>query len=585
MGTLPWRQLILHDSLRLGGSKLLAKKRGTIIRLHARVGWRIGSQSNVLMIWKRKYPLLCARLAVVFSMAMSVTQQTAQLAAQPVVALGQNFAASTLNVDTSALPPDPDGAVGPLHYVELVNGRFSVFNKTDHTKVKTMTDLTFWSQAGITIPSSWDVTDPRIVFDTASQRWFASQVDFDPSGAINTNRFLLAVSSTADPTGTWHAVFIPSDPGGNDFADFPTLGVDAVGVSLSGDMFDVNGNPVGPTLVFIPKASLLANPPTTSGMTSFGVMSYNTRGNILQPVMCFDGSGQRHILAVGSVGIDDSGNFVTNHSLLLSQVKPGSGPGQATLTSATLTVPPYTVPFDPAQPDGSSNLDDGDARISACVYEVGGVVYAAHSTQLGNLAVIRWYRIDPIQQTVLESGTINDPVKDLYYPSIAANASGTVVIAYNGSSLTTFPSSFAVVGNTINGLTTFGQPVLLASGTASYQNTDSSGTSRWGDYSSLSVDPTDPTRFWTIQEIATGASVWSTHVTEIMTADPQLFISGTSTNLSVSWSGSFLTLQATDQLGNPSWTTVSTGLSTNLGVVTAQLPLTANSEFFRLQGP
>ena len=141
------------------------------------------------------------------------------------------------------------------------------------------------------------------------------------------------------------------------------------------------------------------------------------------------------------------------------------------------------------------------------------------------------------------------------------------------------------MGNTLNGVTTFGQQVLLASGTASYQNSDSSGISRWGDYGSLSVDPNDPTRFWTIQEIATGASVWSTHVTEIMTADPHLFISGTSTNVSVSWSGSFLTLQATDQLDNPSWTTVSTGLSTNLGVVTAQLPLTASSEFFRLKSP
>ena len=254
-----------------------------------------------------------------------------------------------------------------------MNGRFSVFTKSNHSKVKTMTDLTFWGQAGITFPSGWDVTDPRVVFDTASQRWFASQVDFDPSGNINTNRFLVAVSSTADPTGTWHAVAIPSDPGGNDFADFPTLGVDAVGVSLSGDMFDANGNPVGPTLVFIPKASLLANPPTSSGMTWFGVMSYATRGNILQPAMCFDGSGQGHILAVGSVGIDDFGNFVTNHSLLLSQVKPGSGAGQATISSATLTVPPYTVPFNPTQPDGSDNLDDGDARVSACVYEVGGV--------------------------------------------------------------------------------------------------------------------------------------------------------------------------------------------------------------------
>jgi hypothetical protein len=70
-----------------------------------------------------------------------------------------------------------------------------------------------------------------------------------------------------------------------------------------------------------------------------------------------------------------------------------------------------------------------------------------------------------------------------------------------------------------------------------------------------------------------------------MTADPQLFISTTGTNALVSWSGTFLDLQATPHLDNPSWTSVTTGLSTNLGIVTAQLPLTATPEFFRLHAP
>ena len=119
---------------------------------------------------------------------------------QPAVTIGQNFTASTLKVDSSAVPPDSNGAAGTVHFVEFINGRFSVFNKADGVRVKTMTDVSFWSQAGLTIPSGWDVTDPRIVFDPASQRWFASQVDFDPTGVINTNRFLLAISTTAYPT-------------------------------------------------------------------------------------------------------------------------------------------------------------------------------------------------------------------------------------------------------------------------------------------------------------------------------------------------------------------------------------------------
>ena len=506
--------------------------------------------------------------------------------AQVVVAIGQNFTASEYNVDSRAVPPDPNGAVGPLHFVELINGRFSVFNKSDGSKVKTMTDFSFWTQAGISVPSGWDVTDPRTIYDPSVQRWFALQVDFDPSGVVNTNRFLLAVSASDDPTGTWNGVAIPTDPGGNDFADFPTLGLDAQGVYLSGDMFDASGNPVGPTLVSVPKASLLANPPTTSGLTWFGIMTYAGRGSILQPAICVDGSGRGEILATGSIGFDTSGNFLTNMTLVGFRVQNQAGPNPATLTTSSfLTVPPYTVPLDPSQPDGTTNLDDGDARISAKVYEVGGVLYAVHGTEVGDLAALRWYRINAASHAVLESGTISDPVKDLFYPSIAANAAGTVVIAYNASSVGAFVSNFAVVGKTENGITTFGAPLLLKAGTASYQNTDTSGTSRWGDYSATCVDPSDPNRFWTTEEFPSSVTAWSTQVTELVTGFPILTFGSSSNNLLLSWSGTLFNLESAGSLVTTNWTVVTQGFSTNNGVVSVQMPLTNAAAFFRLQKP
>ena len=542
------------------------------------------------MIWirTRSFPPLkfsFSKLARLITISCALCS-TAGTRAQVVVAIGQNFTASTLKVDSFAVPPDPDGAVGPLHFVEFINGRVSIFNKSNGVKVTTMTDLTFWTQAGITFPSGWDVTDPRIVYDPVSQRWFASQGDFDPTGVANTNRFLVGVSATSDPTGTWKAIAVPSDPGGNNFADFPTMGLDAQAVYLSGDMFDTNVNPIGPSLVAIPKAGLLANPPVATGLTNFGILSYNVRGQILEPAVCLDNSGQGTVLSTLSIGIDAAGNFVTNTSLVSFQVQNLSKPGQATLTSASLlSVPPYTAPFNPTQPDLSSNLDNGDARFSAKVYEVGGVLYAVHGTEVNNLAALRWYRIQASTQTVLESGTISDPVMDLFYPSIAANSAGTVVIAYNGCSRSNFVSAFAVVGNTINGVTTFGTPLLLKSGRFSYQNTDpTTGLSRWGDYSQTSVDPLDPTRFWTIQEFPASASAWSTQVTELLTGYPNLSFSASTNNLVLSWSGTLFTLQTTPTLANPNWVPVTQNLATNKGLVTALIPA-AGQGFFRLQAP
>ena len=82
-----------------------------------------------------------------------------------VVQLGQNFTGSTYGVNTSARPADGDGAIGPAHFVELINGRFAVYAKTNGAVVKSTTDLIFWQSAGIAIPGGQNVSDPRLIFD------------------------------------------------------------------------------------------------------------------------------------------------------------------------------------------------------------------------------------------------------------------------------------------------------------------------------------------------------------------------------------------------------------------------------------
>src|SRR5207248_981859 len=159
-----------------------------------------------------------------------------------------------------------------------------------------------------------------------------------------------------------------------------------------------------------------------------------------------------------------------------------------------LTVPAYDVPINPPQPDGSDNLDDGDARMSACVRRVGDIVYAVHSVQVNDRSAARWYKIDAVQHSVIETGTIADANLDLFYPSIAANDDGTVIIACNGSSAVTFISCYAVAGELSGGALTFGDLTLLKAGLASYQIPDTAGISRWGDYSATMVDPSDPNR-------------------------------------------------------------------------------------------
>ena len=503
-----------------------------------------------------------------------------------VLDIGQNFTGSVLGVDSQALPADANGAVGPAHFVEFINGRFSVYSKTNGARLQTRTDLSFWSQAGVTVPSGWNVTDPRIVYDPVAQRWFASQVDFDPSASINTNRFLLAVSATADPTGVWKAVAIPAYPGANNFADFPTLGLDARGVYLAGDVFDDTGNPIGSTLVSIPKADLLGGVPTASNRAWFGLLSYGSRGDILQPAVNTDGAaGDAPVLAVGDVGLDFS-----DHSNLVSfAVHNAAGPGAATLTTPTsISVAPYRVPLNPTQPGGIDTLDDGDARLSATVYQVSGVLYAVHGTQVGAHTALRWYRIHAASHAVTQSGTVADNNLDLFYPSIAANSSGTLVICCNGCNSDTFVSSYAILGETTNGTTTFGSLLLLKAGTATYERLGTGGVSRWGDYSATSVDPADPNRFWTIQMFPSGSSQWSTRITELRVSPLTLSAALSGANLLLSWSAhaaGYTLDTTTNPLLPNSWTSITQGLATNSGRISVALPTTNRAAYFRLQAP
>ena len=89
------------------------------------------------------------------------------------------------------------------------------------------------------------------------------------------------------------------------------------------------------------------------------------------------------------------------------------------------------------------------------------------------------------------------------------------MIGFNKTSLTEFVSSYAVAGETVAGVTTFGIPLLLKAGVANYHYFPVSGLSRWGDFSSINVDPTDSNVFWTNQEFVSAPDVWSTQITAI----------------------------------------------------------------------
>jgi hypothetical protein len=349
----------------------------------------------------------------------------------------------------------------------------------------------------------------------------------------------------------------------------------------------------------------LLSPPVITNRTSSGILTGANSGFTLQPVINFNpaNSGEM-VLSVPNDGTAVDTNFVSipQSTLDVFRVMNASAAPATFTTPANIPVPSYSININPPQPGDSSDittymLDDGDARIGSSVYQVGNVIYAAHGTQLNPAATnfptgrsaIRWYKINATDFSLIQSGTITDPGLSLFYPSITANEKGCVVIGFNGGGTNTYVSSYAVVGETVNGVTTFGDLILLKAGVARYDRKGSGSDNRvrWGDYSAISVDPVNPDHFWTIQEFPSSANVWSTQITELVVIQlPMLQITSAGNELTLSWptNANGFVLEAADTLAPvPDWMLVTTGVSVVGDQNTVTINATNAMQFFRLQ--
>jgi hypothetical protein len=411
--------------------------------------------------------------------------------------------------------PDAMGAVGEEHIVELLNDGYAVYRKSNGTLVESSTLTEFWRAAGVAPVGL--ANDPRVLYDAASQRWFAVSID----GALRTqwdpNNLLVAVSKSADPTQGWAGFQIYSDPINNSFwADFPQLGMDAEGLYLGASRFAAGppgiGVYLGQSLLVFPKADLLAEIPSISHATIWSDFAASRLGYRPQPVVNLDGGSHPATLLSG-----DSADYG-----YLQSTKIGGSIVSPVLERSKFIAVPQTdltsLLYFAAQPGPKRDLTASlGRRFSGNAVQIGGSIWAAHSTRVDGRVAVRWYEIDAATDLLLQSGDLTDPTLDLYYPSIAANPFGQVVIGMSGSSEMDFVGAYAAVGETVGGVTSFGAPLLLKAGLADFTRTNPfNERTAWGDYSATVVDPSDPHRFWTFQEYVEAEDTYGIRITELI---------------------------------------------------------------------
>ncbi|MEM6673968.1 MAG: hypothetical protein AAF726_14075 [Planctomycetota bacterium] len=386
--------------------------------------------------------------------------------------------------DTGAnsVPPDTCGAAGRDFFVAAVNSNLSVYDKVTNNRVLNVSLQSFWGAS---------VGDPRVAYDFANDRWVVIATPFN-------NQIFLAYSLTNDPTGAWFKTSFNAAQGSDSgrWVDYPTLGVDSRGIFIAAFMV---GSPARMTIFAIDKAPLLNSPASIGTITAFRNLNFD---GAIQHAVQYTDPGVSYLVSTrvsGTLRLRTISPPMTNPTLM-TQIINGAGS--------------YTNPPDAPALGSTVNVDTADTRLMNAVY-IDGSIWTAHCVRSQGRAAAKWYEIDPVTRNVTQNGIVNDPSLHFYYPSIAADADGSVVMGFSGSDATIFPSAYFTGRISSDAPGQMGPPVLFSAGAGPYTITDGFGRNRWGDYSVTSLDPVDGT-FWTIQErTRTGTNRWTTRICQV----------------------------------------------------------------------
>jgi hypothetical protein len=409
------------------------------------------------------------------------------------------------NFSDCCAPPDTNGAAGATQFVQWVNLSFAVFDKaTGHVLLGPSAGNTLWTGFGGPCETTND-GDPIAQYDKAAGRWVLAQPVF-----TSPFMYCIAVSTTSDATGTYnrYAFSMPN------FPDYPKLGVWPDGYYASFNMFSGNSF-VGARACAFNRAAMLSG--ATATMVCFqesssvpSLLPSDLDGATAPPA----GSPNFYL------------NFGSNSLNLFRFHVDFTNPANSTFTGPfNISVAAFTEACGGGacihQPSTSQKLDSLADRL---MYRLAYRNRSGTESLLVNHSIfvsgnkrsqvdgVRWYEIRSPNGTpaIFQQGTFSPDSNSRWMGSIAMDKVGNIAVGYSVSSSSLFPA-IRFTGRVP------GDPL----GTLEAENTILNGAgsqlanlSRWGDYSSISVDPANDCTFWYTNEylMNSGTFNWSTRI-------------------------------------------------------------------------
>jgi hypothetical protein len=429
------------------------------------------------------------------------------------------------------IPPDPDGDVGPNHYVQIVNTIWAVYSKTGTRLLGPLSLASIW--AGFEVPDCEDNSgDPIVLHDQLANRWILTQ--FTTLGPNFYN--CVAVSTTANPTGSYFRYAFST---GVNFPDYPKYGVwpnayflttrefapddsfAGIGVYALERHKMINGNPAARAVSF------LIGPGTGAPayLTGDGWLPSDLDGGRRPP------AGSPNYI-VGTQ--DDEGPYGAPFdaiNVFKMFVSWGTTPTAAFSGPETVPVAEFDSDF-PCDPPGTRNcipqpgttqkidiLSYRQRPIWRLAYRNFGTYESLVTNQSvearPGIAGTRWYEIRrPGDQPVIWQQATYSPNDGIHrwMGSIAQDKRGNMALGYSVSNGTNVFPGIRYTGRLR------GDPAnTLPQGEAVIVNGGGSQTdpfARWGDYTSMNIDPRDDCRFWYTNEYyaVTSGRGWQTRI-------------------------------------------------------------------------
>ena len=422
-------------------------------------------------------------------------------------------------------PPDPNGAVGPNNYVEMINLVFGVYDKTGNLLLGPVDTGTLWS--GFSVPDCTDPSgDPVVLYDQFTDRWILSQ--FTTRGPTYYN--CVAVSTTGDPTGSYYRYAFST---GLNFPDYPKYGNWT-------DSYVITTREFGPTTEYGIGVYGLEKNKMVNGLPARSV-SFFLDGNapgmlplVGDGLLPADVDGKQKPKADATIPLvgtqDDNASYGATYDALniwdLS-VKWRSTPAASIALSAQLPVASFDSIFpcglyagqtsrdclpQPGVAPTANNLLDILSYRQRPTFRLAYRNFKDYESLVTNQSVealpgiagTRWYEIRRVgsSYSLYQQGTYapNDGV-DRWMGSVAQDRNGDMALGYsvvNGTDV--YPGiryTGRLAGDPLGQMTLGEGTIINGSGIQRTAN------SRWGDYTDMTVDPVDDCTFWYVNEYYT----------------------------------------------------------------------------------